>query len=169
MDDGFIKLHRSMLGWEWYKNTNTKIVFMHLLLNANWEDSRFEGHEVPRGSLVTSYQSLAEDLGISVRSVRTALKHLKSTHEVTVKTTSRFSIIKVENWDKYQLREKRSDILNDTLSDSQATGKRQASDNIKEYKNIRNKEYYNKPKLNNSDLIKSNYNFEALRREINRK
>ena len=62
VDDGFIKLYRSMLKWEWYQDQNTKSVFIHLLLNANWEDSRYRGHEVPKGSLVCGRKKLAKDL-----------------------------------------------------------------------------------------------------------
>ena len=61
-DQGFIKLHRSILSWEWYSDEITVRVFLHLLLNANWEDSKFQGYEIPRGSLVTSYARNAAKL-----------------------------------------------------------------------------------------------------------
>ncbi len=38
---GYIALHRQMLNWEWYKNTNTKVLFIHLLLKANYKDLSF--------------------------------------------------------------------------------------------------------------------------------
>ena len=101
-EHGFIKLHRSILGWEWWQDEHTRSVFLWLLLNANWEDSRFQGQEVPKGSLVTSYNSIAQSLKISPRNVRTAIKHLKSTGEVTIKVTNHFSIISIANWEKYQ-------------------------------------------------------------------
>ena len=41
MDEGYIKLFRSMTKWEWYSDTNTKAVFLHLLLNANLEETRY--------------------------------------------------------------------------------------------------------------------------------
>lgn len=139
-DKGFIKLHRSILKWEWWQDENTRNVFLWLLLNANWEDSRFQGHEIPKGSLVTSYHKIAENLNISERNARTAINHLKSTGEVTVKVTRRFSIVTIENWEKYQCLESASDKQNDNLTVSQVSAKRQASDNIKEIKNIRIKE-----------------------------
>lgn len=55
---GHIKIDRRILEWEWYSDINTCRVFIHLLLKANWKDGRFQGTEVPRGSLVTSYSSL---------------------------------------------------------------------------------------------------------------
>ena len=59
IEEGFIKLHRKMLQWEWYTDINTKTVFLHCLFMANWKDSRFMGVDVPRGSLVSSYTQLA--------------------------------------------------------------------------------------------------------------
>ena len=162
MDDGFIKLHRSILDWEWFQDDKTFKVFIYLLLNANWEDSRFRGYDIPRGSLVIGYTALSKNLGISVRSARTAINHLKSTGELTVKTTNRFSIATIVNWEKYQGRPEQSDKLNDKPTVTQATGKRQASDSIKEIKNIRSKEYYKKSE---SKSYEPDYDFDAMERE----
>ena len=101
-DQGFIKLHRSILKWEWWKDQNTRTVFLWLLLNAQWEDSRFKGYDVPRGSLVTSYSSIAKNNDISVKNARTAINHLKSTGEVAIKSANKFSIITIVYWEKYQ-------------------------------------------------------------------
>jgi len=120
MDAGFIKLHRKIMKWEWYTDANTVRLFFHLLLSANYKASRYQGHEVPAGSLVCGRKELAAELGISERNVRTALKHLKSTSEATIKSTSKFSIISMTNWSNYQ--------DNDQQSDQQVTSSRPASD-----------------------------------------
>lgn len=98
----FIKLNRKILNWRWYHDSNTFRVFVHLLLTANVTDHDFERITVHRGQVVTSVARLSENLKISVKSVRTALEHLKSTGEVTVKTTSKYSIITVNKYDEYQ-------------------------------------------------------------------
>ena len=138
MDEGYIKLFRSMTDWEWYKDSNTKAVFLHLLLNANWEDSRYRGYEVPRGSVVTGLHSLSESLGISIKSVRTALKHLKATGEVAIKTTNRFSIVSIANWEKFQgyIEEGASQMAGQVALKGQASGTQRAT--YKEYKEIKN-------------------------------
>lgn len=102
MNEGFIKIYRSLLRWEWYTDGNTMRVFFHLLLSANWEDSRYRGHEVPKGSLVCGRKKLAEDLKMSEQEIRTSLLHLKSTNEITIQATNRFSIITIVNWEKFQ-------------------------------------------------------------------
>lgn len=127
-ENGFIKLHRSMLNWEWYQDINTKVVFLHCLLKANWETGRFQGVEVPRGSFVTSLSQLAKETGLTVKQVRTAINHLKETNEVASKTTSKFSVITINNYDKFQTEGK--------AEGNQGAGIGQALGN-----NIRNKEY----------------------------
>lgn len=99
---GHIKIDRRILEWEWYSDINTCRLFIHLLLKANWKDGRFQGTEVPRGSLVTSYNSLAKDTGLSVKNVRTALNHLETTGEVAVNRHPKFSVVTVQNYNVYQ-------------------------------------------------------------------
>lgn len=127
---GYIKLSRKILDWEWYSDNNTKTLFLHCLLKANWKDARFKGQDVKRGSFVTSLPTLAYESGLSIREVRTALSHLKSTGELTVKTSNKFSVVTVTNYDLYQ--------TDDTQDDSQQTVNRHSTDSqpttIEEYK-----------------------------------
>ena len=80
----YVKISRKILDWEWYTDKNTKLLFFHFLLKANWKDGRFQGEEISRGSFATSLDSLAKETGLTVREVRTAISHLKKTGEVTV-------------------------------------------------------------------------------------
>ena len=136
MDEGYIKLFRSLKTWEWYQDSNTKVVFLHLLLNANLKEHRFMGYEVPRGSVVTSYSSLSKELRLSVKSVRTALKHLKQTGEVTIKATNKFSIVSIANWDNFQGGDYISGKQSDNQNGNQVAIKGQSKGNT-----IRKKEY----------------------------
>lgn len=100
---GWIKIHRQILDWEWYSDNNAFRVFMHLILKANHKDKRFKGIELKAGSVVTSRDILAIETGLSVRQIRTALDKLKTTNEVTIKTSSKGTIIQVVNYEKYQI------------------------------------------------------------------
>lgn len=144
-NNGYIKLYRSILKWEWWSDHNTTLVFLYLLLNAQWEDTRYRGYEIPRGSLITSYASISKNLNISVKSARVAINHLKATGEVAVKGQAHFSIVTIVNWDKYQgLDDEEGKHLGNHLG-IQGANKGQAKGNIqeyKEYKNIRNEEVY---------------------------
>lgn len=99
---GWIKLHRSFSKWEWYDQSNCVSVFTDLLLGANFEDGKYRGVNIPKGSLTTSYGKIAERTGLTVQQVRTVLQKLKSTNEITIKTTNLFTMISITNWDKYQ-------------------------------------------------------------------
>ena len=102
MGMGHIKLDRKILEWEWYTDANTCRLFIHLLLRANWKDGRFQGVKIPRGSLASSYSSLSDETGLSIKSVRTSLNHLKSTGEVAVERYPKFSVFTVNNYCLYQ-------------------------------------------------------------------
>lgn len=112
MNNGYIKLHRKITDWEWYQDANTFRVFIHLLLECNHEDRKWRGITIQRGECFTSIRRLSEALKLSVREVRTALEHLKTTQEIAVETTSerakRFSrqgtFITIENYENYQMR-----------------------------------------------------------------
>lgn len=120
MADGWIKLHRKIDGWEWKSNPKTLSLFVHLLITANYEPSRYRGYDIPAGSVAIGLNALSEQTGLSVRGVRTALKHLKTTNEVTIKTTNHFSIVSITKWNEYQGNDKQIDI--------QTTNKRQTND-----------------------------------------
>lgn len=98
----YVKISRKILEWEWYTDVSTKVLFLHILLKANWKGGRFQGVEVPRGSFVTSQQNLAAETGLTIKNVRTALKHLENTGEVAVNRHPKFSVITIKNYDKYQ-------------------------------------------------------------------
>ena len=98
----FIKLDRNILEWGWYQNVNTKVLFLHCLLRANWKPGVWKGQKYERGEFITSIKSLADETGLTEQTVRTALKNLKLTGELTNKTTSKYSVITVNNYDKYQ-------------------------------------------------------------------
>jgi len=68
---GWVKLHRGFTDFEWYKDANTTRVFLHLLITANHRQAKWQGNVIHRGQLITSRDHLAEDLGLSVQSVRT--------------------------------------------------------------------------------------------------
>lgn len=126
---GFIQIHRQMVNWEWYDDTVTKCVFLHLLLTANFKATKWQGVDLKPGELITSYGNLSKRLQLSVKQIRTALNKLKRTGEVAIKTSNRFSVITLVNWDKYQ--SKQSQNLSKRASQwapkGQAEGKQRAS------------------------------------------
>lgn len=100
--EGWIKLYRKIINWEWYKDTNVKVVFLHLLLTANHKDKKWNGTIIKRGQRLTSLRNLSDECGLSIQEVRTALSKLKSSNEIKIKTSNHNSIITVCSYMNYQ-------------------------------------------------------------------
>lgn len=102
MNDGWIKLHRKILDWEWYDDFNTWKLFIHLLLTVNYEDKRWRGKEIKRGERITSYPKLSEETKLTVRQIRTAMDKLRLTGEVTRLKATFYTHVRVNNYNQYQ-------------------------------------------------------------------
>ena len=101
-DTGWIKIHRKFQNWEWYQDGNTMRVFLHLLLTANHKDIKWRGSIIKRGQVLTGRKKLAKALKLTEDQIRTAIKHLKSTNEITSTITNRYTIITICKFDDYQ-------------------------------------------------------------------
>lgn len=124
----YIKLDRNILQWGWFKDDKTFKLWIYLLLMANVTDHVFMGIEIRRGEIASSYKSLAAATGLTERSVRTAINHLKSTGELTVKRHPKFSVFSIPRYDYYQ---------NNRQAPRQSADSR-ATDDRQQYKNDKN-------------------------------
>lgn len=142
--EGFIKLHRKLIDWEWFDDANTLKLFIYCLCRANWEAGSWHGISYLPGQFITSLPKLSESTKLSMQEVRTALKHLKSTGELTDKGYNKFRIITINNWEEYQGINRQA---NRQLTDNQQTTNRQltADKEYKEYKEIKNIKIHNFP------------------------
>lgn len=119
---GWIKLHRQILEWEWYSDNNCFRLFLHLLLKANHKEKRFKGIELKVGSIVTSRDLLARETGLSSQQIRTALSKLISTNEITSVTSSQGTIIQIVSYEKYQ-------VATNEITNEQPTNNQQITTN----------------------------------------
>lgn len=145
---GWVKLHRDLLDWEWYTHLPTKTLFIHLLLKANHKDNNYRGKLVKRGGLLTGRELLSKETGLSVQQIRTALKNLISTNEITNESTKQGSYIQIVRYDEYQ------DTTNESTND-QPTTNQQLTNNKNDKKEKNDKIYYSKGHLRLTD---SEYN-----------
>ena len=116
---GWIKLHRSILEWEWYDDTNVRLLFLHILVSANYKPKNWKGVEIRRGQLMCSLPNLAKSTGLSLQQVRTAISKLKSTGEITDRQHAGGRLITVVGYESYQ--------SDNSPSNSQSTGNQQAN------------------------------------------
>lgn len=153
-DGGFVKIYRSMLSWEWHDDPITMATWMYCLMRANYETQRWHGQIVEPGQFVTSLAHMAKDIGISVRQLRTALNHLKSTHELTQTATSRATLITIEKWALYQSAGEKAT----QRATSKATNDRQTTDKqpttIEEREESKERE---EREINNKEMDESAY------------
>lgn len=101
-EGGFVKIYRSMLGWEWHDDPITVATWMYCLLKANWETKRWHGVIIKPGQFITSLSHMAKEIGCTKGQLRTALSHLKSTQEITQSSTQHATLITIEKWSLYQ-------------------------------------------------------------------
>ena len=101
-DKSFIVINRKILKWGWYDDINTARLFIHLLLIANWEDKEWHGEIIKRGQVITGRKKLSKETKLSEQQVRTSLTKLISTQELTIKKTNKYSVITINNYNKYQ-------------------------------------------------------------------
>ena len=100
--EGFIRLHRSLMSWEWYRDENTMRLFIHCLLQANIKESNHKGRVIKRGSFVSGRFLLGDELGITTSKIRTSLKKLQDSKEIELTLDVKGTIITVLNYDNYQ-------------------------------------------------------------------
>ena len=129
MNQGWIKLHRALMDWEWYDDIITRGIFIHCLLRANHTDVNWRGMELKRGQFVTSLKHLADENGVSVQTLRTHLKRLKSTSELTIKSTNKYSIITVCKYASYQSEKSEANKQTNKQTNKQVTSNQHATNN----------------------------------------
>lgn len=150
MHQGWISLYRKFLEWEWYNKSKMVHLFIHLLLQANHADGKWQGKDIARGQLITGLKSLNQQTGISVQSLRTCLNKLKLTKEITIKSTNKFSLITIINYDTYQSTPSQannqantqSTINQQTTNNQSTTNNNNNNSNNKKEKNIVDFEKY---------------------------
>lgn len=155
-ENGWIKLNKKILKWGWYSDVNVKITFLHLLLVANYEEGEYLGQKIKRGQAVIGLKATSKKIGISIQNLRTALEKLEKSGEITRKSTNKFTLVTIENYNKYQDREAVSNnSANKRLTnDQQTTNKRLTNDQ----QHLRNKEYKNNKNIRKiyiSDIVAS--------------
>jgi hypothetical protein len=148
MAKGWISLHRRFLDWEWYDDNNTMKLFIHLLLKANHKKKNWKGITIIKGQVLTGRKQLSFETKLSEQQIRTSLNKLKSTNEITIKTTNLYSLVSITNWNKYQGN-------NQPITNEQPTSNQQVTTTNNE--NNENNE--------NNILGKSLKNFQEIKKE----
>ena len=140
--DGWLKLYRSILDSAVFQDAEVFKVWIWLLCNVAFEqhDNICYGkviHLKP-GQIATGRKKIAQCTDLNENKVYRALTALKSLGNIEIKSTNKYSIITVVNWDKYQ-EENGKRTTNEQQTNSKTTTEEQ-QDNSKrtQHKNGKN-------------------------------
>lgn len=140
--EGWIKIQRQILDWEWWGDPIMVKVWLQLLFDANYEQKNWKGVTIGRGQLVFGRAEYAKKCSISEQQMRTVISRLKSTGEITTQSTNRFTLVTISKYDYYN----QTDETSTSQTTSQRTNKQptsnQQSTTPKELKKERSKEEY---------------------------
>jgi len=157
MENTWVKLFRSLKDWCWYTDANTMRLFVHLVIIVNWKPSFWKGIPVDRGQTITSVGKLSEQIHLSEQQIRTALNKLKSTNEITIKSTNRFTKITVLKYSEYQSGDLDNNKQDNEQPNNQITNKQQTDNKrittIEEVNNSKNSKEFNISKKNKQKEI----------------
>lgn len=103
---GWIKLHRNLKDWEYYDDHNATRLLIHLLVSVNYEDKKWKETVVKAGTMVSSWQHLAHETGLSLKQIRLAMTKLErageAVRQVAGKGAGKWQVISLVKWDKLQ-------------------------------------------------------------------
>lgn len=99
---GYLKLWRTIKDWQWYGDVPVRTLFLHILVEANWEEKKWKEQIVKPGSFITSTVKLADEMSTSRASIHRCIKKLESTGEIATETNNHWTAVTVVNWAKWQ-------------------------------------------------------------------
>lgn len=136
--EGWIKLYRKLIENPVFLKPELLQLFIYCLLKANRETQRiiFNGQEIEikSGQFITGRHVMAKDLKQKSKTTYNRLQILKNIGILDIKTTNKFSLVTVRNYELYQSKETKKD----SKKDNQRTTRGQPEDTNKNDKNDKN-------------------------------
>lgn len=151
---GWIKLHRTLKDWEYYEDHNATRLLIHLLVSVNYEDKKWKDTIIKSGTLVTSWQNLAHETGLTLKQIRLAMSKLERAREtvrsVAGKGAGKWQVVTLVKWDKLQGFDDEVGQIKGQEKGRTREGKKTPTKEVKN-KEVKNKEIYINP--TNVELI----------------
>ncbi|MBN3348312.1 Replication protein O [Clostridium botulinum] len=146
---GWIKLHRALLTNElWVKEPFTKgQAWVDMLLRINHKDNKGlvgnQSIEILKGQTLWSMKDMASRWRWSRKKVGNFLKMLKKEHQIDYKSTTKYTIITVINWELYQneIQEGTSNIDEKNIKGTSKEHQKNTNKNDKNVKNEKKNNY----------------------------
>jgi len=140
MNRGYAKLWRKSLDAGWIKNHKLWAFWTWCLMKATYKEyDQVVGcqsiHLMP-GDFVFGRKAASVELNMTEQEIRTAVDSMRKRQNITIKSTNKFSIISIVNWEIYQ----QTEIEINQQGNEPLTSKQPATNHkqeVKEYKNKR--------------------------------
>lgn len=95
------RFDENTIHFDWFNEYQTRHLWIYLLLKANTEPVAFKSTVIDKGELMVTVSNLSTATGLTVSQVRTALEKLANSNCITVKTTNKYSVIIITDYDLY--------------------------------------------------------------------
>ena len=138
MSEGFVKLPREIVYWRWFSDPDVLRLYIFLLTKAAFKKTEYKNETLEAGQVLTGRKLLAEQLGINESKVRRLLEKLKSSGDISVKSTNKYSVITLLKWGETQ----KSDYFfagKRPTTDQQLTNNRPHNNNLNNSNNFKKK------------------------------
>lgn len=143
-DQSWIKLYRKALESGWLQNPKLWTFWSYLLLKASHKKYKqivgYQTVELEPGQLIFGRKKASKELKISEQTIRTCLNYLSQCQNITIKSTSKFSIVNICNWETYQGGNNGKLTINPTSDQPASNQQVTTNKNVKNIKNVK-KEY----------------------------
>jgi hypothetical protein len=110
---GWISLHRKILDNEQFRDPDALALWMHLLLRANYQETIAkvgnQAIKVRRGQLICGRKSLSLSSGVQESKIERLLKRWENEQQIEQQAFTKFRLITITSYDKYQSHEQRND------------------------------------------------------------
>ncbi len=132
MKTGYIKLYRQSIDNKWLQHGDLWRFWCYCLLKATYRPYEelvgLQRVPVERGQFIFGRKVAAKELKMSEQTVRTLLAKLIGWQNLTIKSTSKYSIVTIVNWELYQSTDGESTIKS---TNSQPASNQQVTTNKK--------------------------------------
>lgn len=134
MHRGFVLLWRKVEDSGWIRNHKLWAFWSWCLIKASYKPRKIvvgrQEIDLEPGQFIMGRKSASEATGLTEQEVRSATATLVGSRNLTIKSTNKFSIVSIINWDVYQnLNTKINQQINQPLTNKQPTN------NHKQYSN----------------------------------
>jgi DNA-binding Lrp family transcriptional regulator len=106
MKNGWIALHRKIYNSEDFKNQMEVAVFLYLVAMASYQPTKVIYRKkiifLKRGDVSIAYRDLAKKFNISNQNIKTIIKNLKASGNLTQTLTKNLSVYSIVKYNKYQ-------------------------------------------------------------------